>query len=55
MNTAGSYEFIDSDTIRIEMSGLLSLGGAQVFDVQINGDTMTLSNGMITTRYRRVQ
>lgn len=38
----GSYDFVDQNRIRIELGGLGSLAGPQIFGVQISGDRLTL-------------
>jgi hypothetical protein len=41
----GDYEFIDTDTIRIDMGGLLGLAGPTVMRVEFTGDQLILSDG----------
>ena len=48
----GSYEFIDNDTIRINLPGIFS--SSQIFDVQISDDTLTLSYNGTSVHYRRI-
>lgn len=46
----GSYEFIDSDTIRMTLPDYAPM----IVDIRISGDTLTLSAGGTSEIYRRV-
>lgn len=46
----GVYEFVDNDTIKITMDGLLGIGGASVLDISFSGSQLRLNaDGVITT------
>ena len=51
----GTYKFVDDDTIRVDLSGLLGLIGSQLFDVSISGNTLTLESGGTSITYNRVK
>lgn len=40
---SGNYEFIDGDTMKLNLDGLWGLGGASVFDVKISGKELALT------------
>lgn len=51
--SAGTYKWLDDKTIQITTSGLF--GGAQVYDVAISGEKLSLSSGGVTLTFNRVQ
>jgi hypothetical protein len=55
MALTGDYEFIDKDTIRVDMTGLLGLAGSTVFDVSLSGDSLTLSTSGFIISLQRVE
>jgi hypothetical protein len=56
MNLGGTYKFVDTDRIKVELGGLAALAGPFVATVSISGDelTWTMPNGQVS-KYRRVQ
>lgn len=52
LSTSGTYTFIDNNTVKIQLDGLLGIGGATVFEVEIHKGELLLSNGgqVITLR-----
>jgi hypothetical protein len=54
LTNIGKYSFVDNDTIRLELSGLLSLAGAQMYDVKIADNVLTLTNGSTVLTFNRV-
>jgi len=51
----GDYEFLDKDTIRLDMRGLFGLGNSQVLDIRISGDTLILSASGVSVQYNRLR
>ncbi len=43
LSTSGTYTFIDSDTMKVQLDGLLGIGGATVYDVEISKGELKLS------------
>ena len=52
LSTSGTYTFIDKNTVKIHLDGLLGIGGATVYEVEIHKGELLLSNGgqVITLR-----
>ncbi len=50
MGVQGTYEFVDSDTIRVSYQGTTS-----DFNVKVSGDNLYLENGGVSTTYTRVK
>ena len=42
----GTYEFVDKDTMRLELDGLWGIAGASIYDVSVKGSELTLSDGI---------
>jgi hypothetical protein len=56
MTATGDYACLDTDTIRIDLTGLAgSILGAQTFDVAIDGDTMILSSSNVNVQFVRLK
>jgi len=55
LTSIGQYSFLDSNTISMELSGLLSLAGAQTYTVKIEKDIMTLTSGGVVLTFDRVK
>ncbi|NSW52546.1 MAG: hypothetical protein HPY85_08600 [Anaerolineae bacterium] len=41
---SGTYEFIDKDTLKMNLDGLWGIGGATVFDVEFSGKQLLLTS-----------
>ncbi len=41
---SGEYEFIEKDTIKLELDGLWGIGGATIFEVEKSGNQLTLTS-----------
>jgi len=54
ITVSGDYEFIDKETIKINLAGLWGLAGASVMEVDISGNQMTLNEGGIAIILEKV-
>ena len=45
LTVSGSYEFIDKDTMKLTLDGILGVAGPSMFDVSFSGSQMSLSAG----------
>jgi hypothetical protein len=52
-NLSGTYAFVDKSTIKVEMSGFLALGGAQLFEISISNGSMTMTNSGYSSNYKK--
>lgn len=43
LSTSGTYTFIDNDTMKVQLDGLLGIGGATVYDVEISKGELRLN------------
>lgn len=51
---SGTYSFVDDDTIKVEMSGILSLGGNLMIDVSFSDGNLVMSLDGTQTEYEKV-
>lgn len=55
LTTTGDYEFVDDAHIRLQVSGLWSIAGSQVLEVDVSGTRLVLVDSYGNTyEYRRV-
>lgn len=50
--TIGSYEFIEKDTIRLDIPNLFG-ASSQIFRVELSGGELTLSNNGVSSHYTK--
>ena len=51
----GSYTILDSSSLRIDISGLFGIGGGQIVEFSVSGDTLTLTANGMSSEYTKVK
>jgi hypothetical protein len=55
MSVTGSYQILDDTNLKISISGLFGLGGAQIYGYSVSGKTLTLTIYGVATTYTNVK
>ena len=55
MPITGSYTVLDAKNLKISMSGLLGIGGAQIYEYSVSGNTLTLNISGVSEQFTRVK
>lgn len=53
LEVSGTYAFVDKDSIKIELDGLLGLAGNTVFDVSFSGNQMTWEGSGVYVEFEK--
>jgi hypothetical protein len=55
MSFTGSYSILDDTNLKITISGLLGIGGSQIYEYSVSGDTLTLTIYGIASQYTKAK
>jgi len=55
MSLTGSYTVLDAKNLKINISGLFGIGGAQIYEYSVSGNTLTLTFSGIAEQFTKVK